>query len=66
MTSNRGAGHIDPLVPFAHAFLRAGDDVLVAVPEGSRALVEDAGLPCFALDDPPRTRWTPRWRRSPS
>jgi UDP:flavonoid glycosyltransferase YjiC (YdhE family) len=25
MTSNRGAGHIGPLLPFAHAFLRAGD-----------------------------------------
>ena len=32
MTSNTGAGHIGPMVPFAHAFLRAGHDVLLAAP----------------------------------
>ena len=53
MTSNRGAGHIGPLLPFAHAFRRAGDDVLLAAPEGARSLVEDAGVPYFALADPP-------------
>jgi hypothetical protein len=53
ITSNRGAGHIEPLVPFAHALLRAGDDVLVAAPEGARGLVERASLPYFALADPP-------------
>ena len=53
ITSNRGAGHIEPLVPFAHALLRAGDDVLVAAPEGVRTHVERAGLPFFAIADPP-------------
>src|SRR5262245_9522077 len=53
ITSNRGAGHIEPLLPFAHALLRAGDDVLVAAPEGARAHVEGAALPYFALADPP-------------
>jgi len=53
ITSNRGAGHIEPLVPFARALLRAGDDVLVAAPEGVRPHVERAGLPFFALADPP-------------
>src|SRR4051812_23239628 len=53
ITSNRGAGHIEPLVPFAHALRRAGDDVLVAAPKGARDLVERAGLPYFALADPP-------------
>jgi UDP:flavonoid glycosyltransferase YjiC (YdhE family) len=53
ITSNRGAGHIEPLVPFAHALLRAGDDVLVAAPEGARTHVERAGLPYIALADPP-------------
>jgi len=53
ITSNRGAGHIEPLVPFAHALLRAGDDVLLAAPEGVRAHVERAGLPFFAIADPP-------------
>jgi UDP:flavonoid glycosyltransferase YjiC (YdhE family) len=54
LTSNRGAGHIGPLIPFAHAFLRAGDDVLVAAPLGARGHVERAGLPFFALADPPQ------------
>ena len=54
LTSNRGAGHIGPLVPFAHAFLRAGDDVLVAAPLGARALIERAGLPFFGVADPPQ------------
>ena len=34
MTSNTGAGHIGPLVPFAHAFLGAGHDVRLAAPAG--------------------------------
>jgi len=53
ITSNRGAGHIEPLVPFGQALLRAGDDVLVAAPEGVRTHVERAGLPFFAIADPP-------------
>src|SRR5690349_18232999 len=53
ITSNRGAGHIEPLVPFARALLRAGDDVLVAAPEGARTHIERAALPFFALADPP-------------
>jgi UDP:flavonoid glycosyltransferase YjiC (YdhE family) len=54
MTSNRGAGHIGPLVPFATAFLRAGDAVLVAAPAGARDTVVGAGLPFHALADPPQ------------
>jgi UDP:flavonoid glycosyltransferase YjiC (YdhE family) len=53
LTSNRGAGHIGPLVPFAHAFARAGDDVVVAAPEGARTLVEREGLTLWPLADPP-------------
>jgi UDP:flavonoid glycosyltransferase YjiC (YdhE family) len=53
LTSNRGAGHIGPLVPFAHAFARAGDDVVIAAPEGARTLVEREGLELWALADPP-------------
>ncbi len=53
ITSNRGAGHIEPLAPFAQALLHAGDDVLVAAPEGARMHVERIGLPFFSLPDPP-------------
>lgn len=55
ITSNRGAGHIEPLAPFAQALLRAGDDVLVAAPEGARTHVEHIGLPFFSLADPPES-----------
>ena len=54
MTSNRGAGHIGPLVPFAHAFLRAGDDVLLAAAGQARDTVVRAGVPFHPLADPPQ------------
>jgi UDP:flavonoid glycosyltransferase YjiC (YdhE family) len=53
ITSNSGAGHLGPLFPFARAFLRAGDDVVLAAPAKTRAMVEAAGVPFHALDDPP-------------
>jgi UDP:flavonoid glycosyltransferase YjiC (YdhE family) len=53
ITSNRGAGHLEPLAPFAQALLRAGDDVLLAAPEGARMHVERMGLPFCSLADPP-------------
>ena len=54
LTSNPGAGHIGPLVPFVHAFRRAGDEVVVAAPGQARATVVGAGLPFHALADPPQ------------
>src|SRR4051794_14325300 len=51
--STRGAGHFGPLVPFAQALLRAGDDVLVAAPRSTAALVASAGLDLWPCDDPP-------------
>jgi UDP:flavonoid glycosyltransferase YjiC (YdhE family) len=56
ITSRRGAGHFGPLVPFAEAFRRAGDDVLVAAPHVARSMVEGAGLPFWGFDDPPPER----------
>ena len=50
--STRGAGHIGPLVPFARACAAAGDDVFVASPDESRAVVEEAGLPWRGFGDP--------------
>jgi hypothetical protein len=29
LTTTRGAGHFGPLVPFAEAFRRAGDEILL-------------------------------------
>jgi UDP:flavonoid glycosyltransferase YjiC (YdhE family) len=54
MTSNSGAGHVGPLVPFAQAFVRAGDEVVVAAPRRARATVVGAGLPFHPLADPPQ------------
>jgi UDP:flavonoid glycosyltransferase YjiC (YdhE family) len=56
MTSNAGAGHVGPLVPFAQAFVRAGYDLLVAAPRRARATVVGAGLPYHPLPDAPQER----------
>lgn len=56
VTSRRGAGHFGPLVPFAHAFLQAGDEVLVAAPQAARSMVEAAGLAFWGFEDPPPER----------
>jgi UDP:flavonoid glycosyltransferase YjiC (YdhE family) len=54
MTTNPGAGHVGPLVPFVNAFSSAGDAVLVAAPASARDTVEAAGLPFHPLGDPPK------------
>jgi hypothetical protein len=56
ITTRRGAGHFGPLVPFAQAFRRAGDAVMVAAPHAAAAMVRGAGLPFWGFDDPPRER----------
>ena len=56
ITSRRGAGHFGPLVPFAQAFLRAGDEVLVAAPHAAASMVQSAGLRFWGFDDPPAER----------
>jgi hypothetical protein len=43
-------------VPFAQAFLRAGDEVLVAAPHAAASMVQSAGLPFWGFDDPPAER----------
>jgi UDP:flavonoid glycosyltransferase YjiC (YdhE family) len=49
--STRSAGHFNPLVPFAHAVLRAGHEVLVSAPDACRVHVARAGLPFAAHGD---------------
>jgi MGT family glycosyltransferase len=55
ITSKAGAGHLGPLLPFAHALRRARADVLVAAPREAAAMVRAQRLPLWAFDDPPRT-----------
>jgi len=40
--SGRGGGQITPMVPFAHAYERAGHEVTFAAPGSARGLVERA------------------------
>ncbi len=54
VTSRPGAGHFGPLVPFARALQRAGDDVLVAIPGAAGEMADAAGFAVWPLDDPPQ------------
>ena len=54
LTSNRGAGHLGPLFPFARSFLDAGHDVVLAAPASQREMVEAAGVPFHPLPEPPQ------------
>jgi UDP:flavonoid glycosyltransferase YjiC (YdhE family) len=51
MTTHRGSGHFGPLVPFAHACLRAGHDVLVAAPRSFAPMVALAGLSLHPFEE---------------
>jgi UDP:flavonoid glycosyltransferase YjiC (YdhE family) len=64
--STRGAGHFNPLVPFADACLRRGHEVLVCGPPSLAAAVESAGYEFWPFDDPPEDELTEVWSRVPS
>src|SRR4051812_16223842 len=53
ISTRRGAGHLGPLVPFAKAFLRNGDDVVVVAPQGAAPMIAHAGLDHLPYADPP-------------
>jgi UDP:flavonoid glycosyltransferase YjiC (YdhE family) len=53
MTTKRGAGHLGPLIPFARAFRRAGDTVLVAAPHSAAQAVRAEGFSAWLFDDAP-------------
>src|SRR4051794_23055877 len=52
--STRSAGHFNPLVPFAHACVRAGHEVLVSAPGPCAEHAARAGLPFAEHGDTPR------------
>ena len=64
-SSTRGAGHFNPLVPFANAFVRAGHEVLVAGPPDLAAPVEAAGFRFWQFEPPPEDELGPVWGRVP-
>jgi UDP:flavonoid glycosyltransferase YjiC (YdhE family) len=61
MTTHRGAGHFGPMIPFAHAMLQAGHEVLVAIPRSAAPMVVRAGLEPYPLDEPLDEIEAPYW-----
>jgi UDP:flavonoid glycosyltransferase YjiC (YdhE family) len=66
LASTRGAGHFNPLVPFAEACLRGGHELLVAGPPALREPVEARGYPFWGFDDPPEGELDRVWSQVPS
>jgi UDP:flavonoid glycosyltransferase YjiC (YdhE family) len=64
-SSTRGAGHFNPLIPFARAFERAGHEVLVAGPPDLAAPVAATGLGFGEFDPPPEDELGAVWGRVP-
>jgi UDP:flavonoid glycosyltransferase YjiC (YdhE family) len=64
-SSTRGAGHFNPLVPFARAFERAGHEVMVAGPPDLAGPVDAAGLRFWQFDPPPEDELGAVWARVP-
>jgi UDP:flavonoid glycosyltransferase YjiC (YdhE family) len=53
ISTRRGAGHFGPLVPFAKAFLRDNDEVIVTAPQSAAPMIAAAGLDHLPYPDPP-------------
>jgi UDP:flavonoid glycosyltransferase YjiC (YdhE family) len=64
-SSTRGAGHFNPLVPFARAFERAGHEVMVAGPPDLAGPVAAAGFDFWQFDPPPEDELGAIWGRVP-
>ncbi|ADB51130.1 glycosyltransferase [Conexibacter woesei] len=63
LASTAGAGHVGPLLPFAAALARRGDDVLVVGPPGLEPAIAAAGHAFAAGADPPAQEVAEIWRR---
>jgi UDP:flavonoid glycosyltransferase YjiC (YdhE family) len=64
-SSTRGAGHFNPLVPFARAFERAGHELLFAGPPDLAGPVDGAGFEFWQFDPPPEDQLGAIWARVP-
>jgi UDP:flavonoid glycosyltransferase YjiC (YdhE family) len=64
-SSTRGAGHFNPLVPFARAFERAGHELLFAGPPDLAGAVDAAGFQFWQFDPPPEAELGAVWARVP-
>jgi UDP:flavonoid glycosyltransferase YjiC (YdhE family) len=63
--STEGAGHFNPLVPFAQALARRGDEVLFVVPPALAGTAHDSGYPFRIGADPPAEERDAIWSRVP-
>ena len=63
MSSTAGAGHVSPLIPFAEACVRAGNELRIAVPDKALPIVEGAGLAGLPVGYPPEEETGPIWER---
>jgi UDP:flavonoid glycosyltransferase YjiC (YdhE family) len=53
ISTRRGAGHFGPLIPFAKAFLRNNDEVVIVAPQSAATMVAASGFDHIAYPDPP-------------
>src|SRR5215216_585186 len=65
-SSTRGAGHFNPLVPFARAFERAGHEVMVTGPPDLAGPAEAARFRFWQFDPPPEGELGEIWGRVPA
>jgi UDP:flavonoid glycosyltransferase YjiC (YdhE family) len=66
LACTRGAGHFNPLVPFARAAAARGHEVRFAGPPSLAAAVAAAGFAFEPFDDPPADELGAVWGRVPS
>jgi UDP:flavonoid glycosyltransferase YjiC (YdhE family) len=66
ISTRLGAGHIGPMIPFAHALLRNNDEVIVTAPASGAAMIADAGLDHHPIPDPPEEQRTPIFAKARS
>jgi UDP:flavonoid glycosyltransferase YjiC (YdhE family) len=64
-TTTGHSGHVLPLAPLAHACLRAGHDVAVAIHAPRAAAAERLGLTALSVEVAPDEAWAPLMSRIP-
>lgn len=62
-TSTRGAGHLQPLLPYLHTLKQRGHDVCVAAPESVSEKLQKNNLPHAPFDHPGDELLKPIWAR---
>jgi UDP:flavonoid glycosyltransferase YjiC (YdhE family) len=53
ISTRQGAGHFGPLIPFAKAFFRNNDEIVVTAPAAAATMIANAGFDHHVIPDPP-------------